>query len=72
MINNNFSLYAVVVSTFLSLSSFEEGPVCEMGTTRSVFGGGNFFMGAVTVKSPSDDNDDVTLSGLMSPNVQPT
>lgn len=36
------------------------GPVCVMGTTLSVFGGLRDFFGAVTVKIPSDDNDDTT------------
>lgn len=39
-------------------SAFEAGPVCVIGTTRSVFGGAIGLRGAVTVKTPSDDNDD--------------
>ncbi|XP_060651475.1 uncharacterized protein LOC132788162 [Drosophila nasuta] len=60
-------LLGVVVSTFLALSSLEEGPVCVICTRRSVGGGGSFFMGAVMVNRPSEDSDEVTESGLTSP-----
>ncbi|XP_034102118.1 uncharacterized protein LOC117566679 [Drosophila albomicans] len=60
-------LLGVVVSTFLALSSLEEGPVCVICTRRSVGGGGSFFMGAVMVSRPSEDSDEVTESGLTSP-----
>lgn len=60
----------MVVSIFLALSSFDEGPVCEIGTTRSVLGGGSFFIGAVTVKRPSDESEEETESGLTSSGVR--
>ncbi|XP_070140512.1 sulfotransferase 1 family member D1-like [Drosophila kikkawai] len=60
-------LLAVEVSTFLALSSLEEGPVCVICTRRSVEGGGSFFMGAVMVNRPSEEREEVTVSGLTSP-----
>lgn len=36
------------------------GPVCVIGTTRSVFTGAGGLRGAVIVNTPSDDNDDWT------------
>ncbi|XP_020799249.1 uncharacterized protein LOC110177072 [Drosophila serrata] len=63
----NESPQAVEVSTFLALSSLEEGPVCVICTRRSVEGGGSFFMGAVMVNRPSEESEEVTVSGLTSP-----
>jgi len=56
----------VEVSTFLALSSLEEGPVCVICTRRSVEGGGSAFMGALMVSRPSEEREDVTESGLTS------
>lgn len=46
-------------------SAFGAGPVCVIGTTRSVFGGGVGLRGAVTVNTPSEDNEDCTSFGLI-------
>lgn len=55
--------------TFGALSSFLLAgvPVCSMGTTRSFADRGGFFMGALIVNKPSEDSDDLTLSGITSP-----
>lgn len=41
------------------------GPVCVIGTTRSVFTGAGGLRGAVMVNTPSEDNDDCTSFGLL-------
>lgn len=46
-------------------SVFGAGPVCVIGTTRSAFGASAGLRGAVTVNTPSDDNDDWMSLGLM-------
>ncbi|XP_030388369.1 estrogen sulfotransferase [Scaptodrosophila lebanonensis] len=71
-LDEHLLLSAVEVSTFLALSSLEEGPVCVICTKRSVEGGGSFFMGAVIVSRPSEESDDVTVSGLTSPSLSMT
>lgn len=49
----------VVVTLACGFSSaFGDGPVCVIGTTRSAFGARAGLRGAVTVSTPSDDNDD--------------
>lgn len=58
-IYSTFGVLAGVDSADLAGSSaFGAGPVCVIGTTRSVFGGAIGLRGAVIVKIPSDDNDD--------------
>lgn len=52
---------AVVVSSGLICA----GPVCVIGTTRSVFNGTAGLRGAVMVNTPSDDRDDWTSFGLL-------
>lgn len=60
------SVGALVGALVCGLSSvFGAGPVCVIGTTRSVFGGWMGLRGAVTVNTPSDDNEDCTSFGLM-------
>lgn len=46
-------------------SDFGAGPVCVIGTSLSVFVGWIGLRGAVTVNTPSDDNDDWTSFGLV-------
>lgn len=41
-----------------ALSSVLDGPVCVIGTTRSVFGATAGLRGPVIVSTPSDDSDD--------------
>lgn len=60
------SAVAVDGALLWALSSvFGAGPVCVIGTTRSVFGGWIGLRGAVTVNTPSEDNDDCTSFWLM-------
>lgn len=54
----------LVCSTLDVLSSDLVGPVCVIGTTRSVFNGAGGLRGAVMVKTPSDDNVDWTSFGF--------
>lgn len=54
---------AVVVAGFSSC--FGAGPVCVIGTTRSVFSGTAGLRGAVIVNTPSDDKDDWTSFGFV-------
>lgn len=73
---SSFRLLFIIYSTFVSLlgdetdagaddsSSFFDGPVCVIGTTRSVFCC-TCLRAAVMVSTPSDDNDDCTSFGLV-------
>lgn len=54
----------LVCSTLDVLSSDLVGPVCVIGTTRSVFNGAGGLRGAVMVNTPSDDNVDWTSFGF--------
>lgn len=53
-----YSTFGVVLAAAGVSSVFVAGPVCVIGTTRSVFTGVGGLRGAVIVNTPSDDNDD--------------
>lgn len=59
------SVEAAGVDGVDSSSCFGAGPVCVIGTTRSVLVGTAGLRGAVTVNTPSDDNDDWTSFGFV-------
>lgn len=46
------------MDSFFVSSSFFDGPVCVIGTTRSVLTGSAGLRAAVMVNTPSEDNDD--------------
>lgn len=56
---------ALAVAGVVSSVFVWAGPVCVIGTTRSVFTGAGGLRGAVMVNTPSDDNEDCTSFGLL-------
>lgn len=56
---------SVVAAAAVSSGLICAGPVCVIGTTRSVFKGAGGLRGAVMVNTPSDDRDDWTSFGLL-------
>lgn len=58
-----YSTFGVMVASVVAAAAVSSGlicagPVCVIGTTRSVFKGAGGLRGAVMVNTPSDDRDD--------------